>query len=79
METLKKYFPFSFTDKKDVSDLIIRTIIYVVVAAAVGIVLGIIGKIPFVGILIHVIGTAFDLYVTATIVLMFLHYFKVIK
>ena len=79
MENLKKYFPFSFTDKKDVSDLIIRTVIYVVVAAAVGLVLSVIGKIPFIGILVSVIGTAFDLYITATIVLMFLHYFKVIK
>ncbi len=79
MDTLKKFFPFSFTEKPDVRSLVIKTIIYVVAAIVIGVVLGIIRRIPFVGILVTLIGTAADLYITATIVLMFLHYFKVIK
>ena len=37
------------------------------------------GKIPVVGILVGLVGALVDLYITATIVLMFLDYFKVIK
>ena len=79
MDTLKKFFPFAFTEKKDVSELVIRSIIYVVVAVVIGFVLGIVGKIPVVGILVGLVGALVDLYITATIVLMFLDYFKVIK
>ena len=39
MEMLKKFFPFSFTAKKDVVALVINIIIYLVVGAVIGIVI----------------------------------------
>jgi len=79
METLKKFFPFSFTEKKDVAALVINIIIFVVIGVVIGVVMGLLGKIPVVGILTGIVGTVIDLYITATIVLSILHYCKVIK
>ena len=83
MEFLKKFFPFSFTEKPDVKTLVVNTVVYVVIGIVIGVVLGIVGgllyALPFVGTLVRLIGWIIDAYLTATIVLMFLHYFKVIK
>ena len=45
MDMLKKYFPFSFK-AKDVKDLVINIVIYLVVSIVAGWVLGLIGAIP---------------------------------
>ena len=88
MDFLKKLFPYSF-GTKEVSDLVIRTIIYVVALIIGGVLLGIIGvitglvQIPVVtdliGILLGLIGGLVELYCTAGVVVMFLAHFKVIK
>jgi hypothetical protein len=59
METLKKYFPFSFKAKADVAALVINIIIHIVVGVVIGVVLGLLGIIPIIGILTGIIGTAF--------------------
>ena len=43
MDALKKYFPYSFKEKKDVAALVINIIVYIVVAAVIGILLKLVG------------------------------------
>ena len=79
MDMLKKFFPFSFRPKKDVTALIIHVVIMVVADAIAAVVIGSLSGIPFVGWLISLLGSLVGLYVTASIVFTFLHYFKILK
>lgn len=79
MEMLKKYFPYSFKEKKDVAALVINIILYVVIGFIAGVLMSLLSIIPFIGILISIIGGAVDLYVTIGIVLSILDYLKVLK
>ena len=78
MDLLKKLFPFSF-GSKDVAALVIKIIIYVVAGAVIGFLLGIIGKLPLVGIITGLLGTLVGIYTTAGIVIAILDYCKVFK
>ena len=88
MDFLKKFFPYSF-GTQEVSQLVIRTIIYIVAIIIGGVLLGLIGflngliQIPLVtglvGTLLGIIGSVVDVYCTAGIVIMFLAHFKVLK
>ena len=79
MDLLKKIFPFSFGEKKDVASLVITVIIHVAAAVIIGLLLSI--RIPIFGIsfIISITGAAVDFYLTIGVVLTFLHYFKVLK
>ena len=79
METLKKFFPFSFKEKKDVAALIVNIIIYVVVGAIAGAVIGLFYNIPVLGTIFSLLGSLVGIYTTAGIVLSVLHYVKVLK
>lgn len=79
METLKKYFPFAFKEKNDLSALIINIIILLVVGIVVGALIGILKISPIINIIIGLIGSLFDLYIFVTIVLSILDYFKILK
>ena len=79
MDLLKKFFPFSFTPKKDVAALVINVVIMIVIGFVIGLVIGLLSGIPVLGWIIGILGSLVDLYVTASIVLSFLHYFKVLK
>ncbi len=79
MDTLKKIFPFSFKEKKDVAALVINILIHIVVGVVIYFVLNIIGKIPVVGIITGLVGALIELYLTAGVVISCLDYFKVLK
>lgn len=79
METLKKFFPFSFKEKKDVTALVINIIIYVVVGAIAGALIGLLYNVPVLGAILSVVGSLISVYTTAGIVLSVLHYVKVLK
>ena len=79
MDTLKKFFPFSFGEKKDVAALVINIVIYVVVGFVAGLLIALLSHIPVLGWIISLLGGAIDLYVTAGIVFSVLHYVKVLK
>lgn len=79
MDTLRKFFPLAFTEKKEVSNLVIMAIIHIVVAVIIGIVFKLLGIIPLVGIIIGIVGWIIDIYLTISLVLTFLDYFKVLK
>lgn len=79
MDTLKKFFPFSFGEKKDVAALVINIVIYVVVGFVAGLLIALLSHIPVLGWIISLLGGAVDLYVTGGIVFSVLHYVKVLK
>jgi len=91
MDFLKKFFPYSF-GTTEVSNLVIRTIIYVVAIIIGGVLLGIIGIVngaiaalgipvlpALIGALLGLVGSLIELYCIAGIVIMFLAHFKVLK
>lgn len=78
MDILKLIFPFSFK-AKDSNGLVVAILIYVVIAVIGAILLGLLSKIPFVGIVFGVLGGVVDLYAVAGIVFAVLDYFKVLK
>lgn len=78
MDMLKKYFPFSFK-AKDVKDLVINIVIYLVVSIVGGWVLGLIGAIPVIGLIADLVGALLGLYCLVGIVLALLDYFKLLK
>ncbi len=78
METLKKLFPLSF-QAKDVSQLIIYCLIYLAGGIILGFVIGLLTRIPFLGYIFALISSLAGLYITAGLVILFLHYFKVLK
>ena len=79
MDTLKKYFPYSFKEKDGVGALIVNIIVYLVVGAIAGALIGILKGIPVIGWIIGIVGAVVDIYVTAGIVISILHYCKVLK
>ena len=78
MDFLKKFFPLSFK-ATDIKPFVITLIIYVVVEAILGVILGLIGKLPLLGIVCSLIGSLIGLYSLAGIVLAILVFTKVIK
>lgn len=79
MDALKKYFPFSFAEKKDVVALVINVLIYLVVGALIGVVIKLLAWVPILGWIIGIAGGLVDLYIVIGVVLSFLDYFKVLK
>lgn len=79
MDALKKYFPFSFTEKKDVAALVINVLVYLIAGVLIGLVIKIFSAIPVLNVIIGFVGGLVDLYVLIGVVLSFLDYFKVLK
>ena len=79
MDTLKKFFPFSFKAKDGIGALIINVIIYLVIGALIGIAIGILAKVPLVGWIVGICGGLVDLYIFIGIILSILDYCKVLK
>ncbi len=78
MDTLKKIFPLSFREPTT-NNLVVTIIIYVVVSFVVGLVLGILGKIPLIGWIFTIVSSLVGLYCFIGIVLVVLFFLKVIK
>lgn len=87
MDTLKKIFPLSWKYAKDVANLIIGIIIYIVVDIIAGVVIALAGLlsvwIPFVGaiiaVLLNCVGAIVGVYTVAGIVIQILVFTKVLK
>ena len=79
MDTLKKLFPYSFKNKKDIAALVINVLVYLVVGAIAGALIALLSGIPIVGWIIGIVGTIVDIYVFAGVVISILDYFKVLK
>ncbi len=78
MDILKKIFPTAFK-ATDVKPLIISLIIYVLIDIVCGFVIGLLAKIPILGIIFSLLGSIVGLYALVGIVLSILVFVKVIK
>ncbi len=78
MDKLKKFFPFAFK-ATEVKPFIVSLVIYALIDIVCGIILGLLAKIPIIGILFSLLGTVIGLYALAGIVLSILVFLKVIK
>ena len=87
METLKKIFPLSWKYTKDVANLIIGILVYILVGIVAGAIIAlatlITGWIPVLGGILAwvlgLVGSLIGLYTLAGIIIQLLVYFKVIK
>ena len=78
MEALKKFFPHAFK-ANDVKALIISLVIYVLIDVVCGFVIGLLAKIPLIGIIFSILGTVVGLYALVGIILSIRVFVKVIK
>lgn len=78
MDILKKIFPISYK-ATEVNALIVSLIIYVLIDIVCGFVIGILTKIPFIGLLFGLVGSVVGLYALVGIILSILVFVKVIK
>ena len=79
MDALKKLFPYSFTKKKSLGDLIVNIIVYLLVGIVGAALIGLLGNIKLIGFALKIVGWLIDLYVLVGIILSVLHYMKAIK
>lgn len=78
MDILKKFFPDAFRSK-DLNSFIVTLLIYGLGSLLVGLVLGLLAKIPLIGIVFSLIGALVGIYALAGIVLAILVFVKVIE
>ncbi len=80
MDLLKKLWPTPFQVKpKDIASLLIQGVIFLVVCAVVGWLIGILAGIPIVGLIFGLVGALLEIYGLVGIVLCILRYFDVVK
>lgn len=78
MDSLKKFFPHAFK-ATELKAFIITLLIYVVIDVVCGFVIGLLAKIPLIGILFSILGTVVGLYALIGIILSILVFVKVVK
>ncbi len=76
MDLLKKLFPVA-AKKGDVKSLVIAILIYIVIGAIGGAVIGLLAGIPVLGILFSIVGALLELYTIGGIVVSILGYLDV--
>ena len=80
MDFLKKYWPTPFKiERKNLSSFLIQLIIFVVICAVVGVLFGVLGSIPILGIIFWIFGSLLEIYSIVGIVLCVLVFLDVIK
>lgn len=79
MDLLRKIFPLSFKYAKDVTNLIVGIIIYLVTAAIGGFVIWLASLVPIIGWFVGALGGLLDLYVAVGVVLQILVFLKIVK
>lgn len=77
MSALKKYFPHAFK-ANDIMALIIALVIYAVIGAVGGLILGFLAILPILGIIFSIIGWLVEVYVFVGIVLSILVFLKIV-
>ena len=80
MDLIKKLWPTPFKIKKgDVASLIVQLIIFIVIVAIAGAILGLLTALPLIGWIASIAGSLLGLYGTVGVVLCFLQFFDVLK
>lgn len=78
MDMVKKFFPNAFK-AKELSSFIAALVIYVLIDVVCGFVIGLLAKIPVLGIIFSLLGSIVGLYALVGIVLSILVFVKVLK
>lgn len=78
MDMVKKFFPNAFK-AKELSTFIVALVIYVLIDVVCGFVIGLLAKIPVLGIIFSLLGSIVGLYALVGIVLSILVFVKVLK
>ena len=78
MDMLKRFFPHAFR-AKELAAFIITLIIYVLIDVVCGFVIGLLAKLPIIGIVFGLLGSLVGLYALIGIVLSILVFVKVLK
>ncbi len=80
MDTLKKIFPHAFGVKSDnVKGFVITLLIYILIDVVCGFVIGLLAKLPIIGIIFSFIGAVVGLYAFVGFVLAILVFLNVLK
>jgi len=79
MDMLKKIFPLSFSFADTIVNLVVGIVIYLVAPALASVVLGLLAKIPLLGILFAVVNWVIGIYAFVGLVLLILVYLKLVK
>lgn len=78
MYTIKKLFPISFR-ANSLKDFLVALVIYIVLDFACGLVIGLLGKLPLIGMIFGLVGTVLGVYFLIGMVLTILVFLHVIK
>lgn len=78
MDMLKKFYPHAFK-ANDLTPFIVALVIYVLIDVVCGAIIGLLAKIPLIGILFSILGSVIGLYALVGIVLSILVFVKVVK
>jgi hypothetical protein len=78
MDVLKKFFPHAFK-ATELTAFIVSLVIYVLVDVVCGFVIGLLAKLPILGIIFSILGGAVGLYALVGVVLSILVFVKVLK
>ena len=78
MDAIKKYFPAAFK-ATELKSFIIALIVFVLIDVVCGFVIGLLAKLPIIGIIFSLLGAVVGLYALVGIVLSILVFVKVIK
>ena len=78
MDMVKKFFPNAFK-AKELSSFIVALVIYALIDVVCGFVIGLLAKIPVLGIIFSLLGSIVGLYALVGIVLSVLVFVKVLK
>ena len=80
MDSLKKLWPTPFKIvEKDISSFLIQLVIFVVICAVVGFLIGILAKIPLLGLIFSLLGALVEIYGLVGIVLCVLKFLGMVK
>ena len=78
MDMIRKVFPYSL-GAKEVKELVIKILVYLVAGIIIGALIGVLAKIPVLGLIFSLVGAIVDLYCFVGIILAVLDYMKVLK
>lgn len=80
MDLLKKFWPTPFKIKeKDLTSFLIQLIIFIVIVAVVGFLIGILSALPIIGIIFSIVGSLIGVYNIVGIVLCVLKFLGIVK
>lgn len=78
MNFLKKVWLYSF-DTNNVSSLVVKTLLYVLLAVSFSILMGMLAKVAVLNVLFFIISPLVDLYVVVGLIVLYLNFFNILK